>query len=144
DVLQVVLDLGLRRVTARPARVWLERELVQMRRHIAGRAGIGVVVPHAADPLAALEDGHVLMARALEHHGRPDTAEAGADHDDRLRPASPAAMQARAVCESRSQLHRACQPTPSSRPPAQLGTSPLAISTTIARSTSSIIMERSI
>ena len=30
DVLEVGLDLGLRRVAARPAWVWLERELVEM------------------------------------------------------------------------------------------------------------------
>ena len=57
--LHVGLDLRLRRVAARPARVGRERELVQVRRDVARRARIGVVVPDAAEPLAALEQRHV-------------------------------------------------------------------------------------
>ena len=64
DVLEVGLDLRLRRVAARPARVRRERELVQVRRHVAGGARVGVVVPDAADALAALEDRDVVVARA--------------------------------------------------------------------------------
>ena len=40
DVLEVGLDLGLRGVAPRPARVGLERELVQVRSDVAGRARI--------------------------------------------------------------------------------------------------------
>ena len=82
DVLEVGLDLGLRRVAARPARVRLEGELVEVRGDVAGGAGIGVVVPDAADPLAALEDRDVVVAGAAQHHGRADAAEAAADHGD--------------------------------------------------------------
>jgi hypothetical protein len=87
-VLQIRLDLGLRRVAARPARVRLERELVEVGGHVAGGARIGVVVPHAPDPVAALEDRHVLMAGAAQHHGCPDAAEAAADNGDGARPPS--------------------------------------------------------
>ena len=48
-VAQVGVDLGLGRVGAAPAGVRRERERVQMRRHVAGAARIGVVVPGAAD-----------------------------------------------------------------------------------------------
>ena len=83
DVLEVGLDLRLRRVAARPARVGLERELVEVRRHVAGRAGIGVVVPDAADALALLEHGDVVVAGAPQHHDRADAGEAAADDGDR-------------------------------------------------------------
>ena len=88
DVLDVLLDLGLRRVAARPARVRFEGELVQMRRHVARRARVGVVGPHAAHPLAALEHGHVVVAGANEQHRRADAAEAASDDRDRAPPAA--------------------------------------------------------
>ncbi len=87
DVLEVGLDLGLRRVAARPARVRGEGELVEMRRDVAGGPGIRVVVPDAADPLAALEDGDVLVAGAAQHDDGADAAEAAADDGDRRRTA---------------------------------------------------------
>jgi hypothetical protein len=40
------------------------------------------VVPHAADALAALEHGHVVVRGALEHHDRADATESPADHSD--------------------------------------------------------------
>jgi hypothetical protein len=87
DVLEVGLDLGLRRVAARPPGVGRERELVEVRRDIAGGAGVGVVVPDAADALAALEDRDVLVARAAQQRDRADAAEAAADDGDRWRSA---------------------------------------------------------
>ena len=45
--------------------------------------GVGVRLPDAADPLALLEDGDVLVALALQHHGGADAAEAAADDRDR-------------------------------------------------------------
>ena len=63
DVLEVGLDLRLGRVATRPPRVRVERELVQVRRDVAGGAGIGVVVPDTADALAALEHRHVVDSR---------------------------------------------------------------------------------
>ena len=56
-----------------------------MRGDVAGGAGVGVVVPDAADALALLEDGDVLVAGALQHHGGADAAEAAADHGRRHR-----------------------------------------------------------
>ena len=47
--LEVRADLGLARVGARPVRVGRERERVQVRGHVAGAAGIRVVVPRPAD-----------------------------------------------------------------------------------------------
>src|SRR6185503_19105307 len=84
-VLEVGLDLGLRRVAARPARVGSEGELVEVRGDVAGRARIGVVVPDAADPLAALEHGDVVVAGALEHRGGADATEPAADDSHRTR-----------------------------------------------------------
>jgi hypothetical protein len=40
-------------------------------------------VPDAADPLATLEHGHVVVARPPQHHRGTDAAEATADHCDR-------------------------------------------------------------
>ena len=56
-----------------------------MRRDVAGGAGIGVVVPDAADPLAALEDGDVLVPGAAQHGDGADAAEAAAHDGDRGR-----------------------------------------------------------
>jgi len=82
-VLHVLLDLGLVRVAVRPVRVRRERELIQVRRHVAPRAGIRVVVPDAADPLAALEHRHVVVARPSQHDRGADAAKATSDHCDR-------------------------------------------------------------
>ena len=83
-VLHVGLDLCSRRVAPRPVRVGREGELVEVRGHVAGDARIGVEVPDAADPVAALEDRHVVVALPAEHHGRADPAEAAA-HDGHRR-----------------------------------------------------------
>jgi hypothetical protein len=85
DVLEVGLDLGLRRVAARPPRVGRERELVEVRRDVAGGTRVRVVVPDAADALAALEDRDVVVARAAQQRDRADAAEAAADDGDRRR-----------------------------------------------------------
>ncbi len=105
DVLDVGLDLGLRCEPARPPRVRLKRELVQVRRHVTGRAGIGVVVPHTADSLAPLEDRDVVVARAAKHDRGTDAAEAGAHHRDRPTPA----LAAVAPVRPRTRTHRTCR-----------------------------------
>ena len=91
DVLEVRLDLGLRRVPAGPARVGLERELVEVRWDVARGTRIGVVMPDAADAVSALEDRDVVIARALQHHDRADATETATDYRDRplLRPCMP-------------------------------------------------------
>ena len=92
NVLEVGLDLRLRRVAARPARVRGEGELVEVRGNVAGGARIGVVVPNATDTLATLEDGDIAVTGAPQHHGRSDPAEAGADHGHRAGPIPSAAV----------------------------------------------------
>ena len=80
DTLEVGLDLGLRRVPARPPWVRGEGELVKMGRYVACRPGIGVVVPDSADALAALEDCDVLVSGPAQHDSCTDAAEAAANN----------------------------------------------------------------
>ena len=63
DVEEVVEDLRLRGEGARPLRVRRERERVEVRRHVAAAAGIGVVVPGAAHLAVALEQDEVVARR---------------------------------------------------------------------------------
>ncbi len=49
DVLEVGADLGLRGELAAPVRVGREGERVEVRLHVAGAAGVGVVAPGAAE-----------------------------------------------------------------------------------------------
>ena len=83
DVLQVGADLRLRRVAAAPVGFRGEREGVQGRRDVTGGAGIAIGRPHAADPVRALQDRHVLDAGPHQPDGHADPAEAGADDRDR-------------------------------------------------------------
>jgi hypothetical protein len=83
DLLDVSLDLGLGRVAARPARIWRERELVQVRRDVAGRTRICVLVPDAAEPRLPLEHRDVAVARPLQHDRCADTPESCAHDGDR-------------------------------------------------------------
>ena len=84
-VLEVGEDLGLRRVAARPAVAGRERERVQVRGHVAGRAGVGVGAPDAAHGVAALEDRQLLDSGLLEPDRDPDPAETRPDDADRER-----------------------------------------------------------
>jgi hypothetical protein len=81
-VLHVRLDLRASGVPPRPVRVRGERELVEVRRHVATDARIGVEVPDAADPIATFEDGHIVVALTAQHDRRADAAEAAADDRD--------------------------------------------------------------
>jgi len=54
-----------------------------VRGHVAGRAGVGVVAPGAADLFRALEDREGVDARAQELDRGADPGEAGADDRDR-------------------------------------------------------------
>ena len=80
--LEVVADLLLRREHRGPVRVRLERERVQVRRHVAGAARVGVLAPGAADRVGLLEDDEVLDARFLELDRCADAGEAVADDHD--------------------------------------------------------------
>ena len=77
--LEVGEDLGLAGVAVAPVRVERPRPRVERRRHVAGRARVGVVAPDAADRVGALEDRDVLDALLPQRAGRPQPAEAGAD-----------------------------------------------------------------
>ena len=68
--LEVVEDLRLGRVAARPVVAGRERERVEVRGHVAGGAGVGVGAPDAADGLAALEDREVLDSRSASAGSR--------------------------------------------------------------------------
>ena len=52
-----------------------------MRGHIAGRAGVGVVAPGAADVVAALDDEQVVAAVLDQPDGGAESTEAAADDE---------------------------------------------------------------
>jgi hypothetical protein len=54
-----------------------------MRRDVAARARIRVLVPDAPEPLAPFEDGDVVVAGPAKHGGGSDSAEAAADDRER-------------------------------------------------------------
>ena len=76
---EVVEDLGLGAVAAAPLRVRRPGPGVQRRRHVAGRAGVGVVPPHPAHVVGALEDRDVVDTDPAQRLRDAETAEAGAD-----------------------------------------------------------------
>ena len=78
-VLLIRQNFGLAREAVRPGVAGFEREGVQVRRHITGRAGIGVVAPDAAQGALFLEDREVFKARQLEVMGHAQPPETGAD-----------------------------------------------------------------
>ena len=77
--LEVGEDLGLPGVAVAPRRVERPRPGVERRRDVAGRAGVGVVAPDAADGVRALEHHDVLDALPAQRVRRAEPAEAGAD-----------------------------------------------------------------
>ena len=78
DAPEVIQDLRLRREQFAPGRLGLERERVQVRRHIARAVRIAVVAPGAAYLVGLLQDQEV-HALALQRDGHAKTGEAGAD-----------------------------------------------------------------
>ena len=74
-------DLVGRGVGPGPRRVLDERERIQQRRNIAGRTGIRVVPPGAADAVAALQDDEIVDAGLGELDRRADAGESGADDE---------------------------------------------------------------
>ena len=77
---QVRQDLLPRREAAAPA-AWPERERVEVRRHVAGQAGVGVVPPGPAEVGCPVEHEEVPDARLLERQRHTEPREPGADHD---------------------------------------------------------------
>jgi len=80
--LDVVEDFGLRREEPGPVRVGREGEAVEVRRHIAGGARIGVLTPGSADPLRPLEDEDVGEASLTRLMGESDAGEARSDDNE--------------------------------------------------------------
>ena len=79
DLVQVGPDLRLRGEATGPAGIRREREAVQVRGHVTGRAGVGVVPPGAAQRVVPLQHHQVVQTGPLEPGRRPDPAEAGPD-----------------------------------------------------------------
>ena len=75
DLFQIGEDLGPGRVAARPALPGGERERVEVRGNVAGRARVGVGPPDAADAVGALEDGEVADAGLEQLDAHADAAE---------------------------------------------------------------------
>src|SRR5204862_5115381 len=82
DTTDVVVDLRLGREGRAPLGVRREAERVEVTRHVARAAGIGVVAPGAGDVVRALEDHEVVVARALQFGGDRKAGEARADDCD--------------------------------------------------------------
>ena len=81
---QVGQDLPLRREAATPA-PRPERKRVQMRGHVTGGTGIGVVPPGPPGPVALVDDEEVLDARPPQRDAHTDTTEPGTDDDHAVR-----------------------------------------------------------
>jgi hypothetical protein len=82
DVLEVGADLVTAREGARPRRIRVRGEAVEMRGHVARDAGVGVVAPRAADGCGALEQDEVVASRAAQGDRRADACESRADDRD--------------------------------------------------------------
>ena len=78
DPPQVLPDLGLGRERLAPVRVGCERERVQVRRHVARAAGVGVIAPGAPELLGPLEHDEVVDVVLLEADSDAQAGEAGA------------------------------------------------------------------
>jgi hypothetical protein len=80
------LDIGenlrLQRIDAGPVRLLIEREPVQVRLDVAGRAGIGIVAPGAAHPVRFFKHDEIVVAGLLQADRHAEAAEAGADDGD--------------------------------------------------------------
>ena len=79
---QVLADLGLARELVRPLRVGLERVAVEVRRDVAGRARVRVVVPGSADPRRLLEDRERVDPGLLELDPHAEAGDACAEDRD--------------------------------------------------------------
>src|SRR5690606_27567550 len=77
----VGLDLALPGERTRPVRIGREGVRVQMRGHVAGRAGVGVVAPGAADIVAALEHQIIGAPLLLQPDRQAEAGEPAADDD---------------------------------------------------------------
>ena len=63
DLAEVALDLVARGEHSGPVRFRCERELVELRRHIARQTGVAIPVPDSADVGALLQNGEIPKTR---------------------------------------------------------------------------------
>ena len=84
QVTQVGQDLPLRGEAAAPA-PRPERKRVQVRGHVTGGTGIGVVPPGSPGPVALVDDEEVFDARPPQGDAHADPAEPGTDDDHAVR-----------------------------------------------------------
>ena len=89
ELFEVVEDLWLRRVGARPVVLALEREGVEVRGDVARRTGIRVVPPSSADAVGLLENHEVVEARLAQLGAHAESARPGPDHHDPTRARHP-------------------------------------------------------
>ena len=68
DVAEVTLDLIARGEHASPVGFRRERELVELRRHVARQPGVAIPVPDSADVRALLQNGEIMKTVALQRH----------------------------------------------------------------------------
>ena len=79
-VLLVGEDFLLRCEAAAPGVMALEGKRIQMRGHIAGGAGVGVVTPAATHVVAFFNHQNILFALGFQANGHAESAEAGTDN----------------------------------------------------------------
>ena len=79
--LDIGMNLGRTRIGGRPVGVLFERVGIQMRGHIAGTAGIGIVAPGAAHIIGTFENREILDALLLETNTGIDAGKTGTDDD---------------------------------------------------------------
>src|SRR5690348_4139891 len=78
----VVLDFYLCRKRPCPIRIQCKRIRIEMRRHIACRAGIGVLTPRTTYVVAALQHDEVPLPGFVQSHSRTESGETAADNRD--------------------------------------------------------------
>ena len=88
DVLEVREDLRPRREAMAPLGIERERVAVEVRRHVAGQAGIRVLAPGPAETVGLLVDDDVVVARLAELDGGEDAGHAGPDDGEAHSPTS--------------------------------------------------------
>src|SRR6185312_2261305 len=78
----VVEYFGLWREHRAPFVILVLGVRIDARDHVACRAGIRIVAPHAADFGRAFQHDEAALARASQRHRHGDAAETGADDND--------------------------------------------------------------
>ena len=108
---EIGVDFGLGGKGPRPVGIGGEGKGIEVRRDIAGRAGIGVVAPDAAHGVGLFQHDEVLDALALQPRRHADAGKARADDDGG--PSAAGATLFLACCRARLRRwpahHRVCR-----------------------------------